>query len=298
MQEIEKQSLPLPLPEHLRLRSAEAFRKMEIPWQKEEAVVVAMHRGSGRLKWMKWAVAAACLILVVAGGWWWQKVSRSSSPENIAWQTIRNDSAGSHFKVVHLADGTTVTLNAHSEIRYSSVYNGKTREIELKGEAFFDVARDVGRPFIVHAGKASTQVYGTAFNISAYPDASQLRIALQHGKIGVRYDGVAGTERILSPGELLICDKADDSFTLEKQPAADMNAWTTGKISFYKTPLSEVFRDLGSRYGKHFDYDIAVGKRAITGSYNDASLQQVIQYLHFLTGLRFTQSKDHVYIRE
>jgi ferric-dicitrate binding protein FerR (iron transport regulator) len=73
-----------------------------------------------------------------------------------------------HRQLINLPDGSKVVLNANSKLEYPPGFSNNTREVYLDGEAYFDIAHDPGKPFIVHTGSISTRVLGTAFNINAY----------------------------------------------------------------------------------------------------------------------------------
>ncbi len=103
----------------------------------------------------------------------------ASKPEQIV--AAQN---GSRSKVL-LPDGSTVWLNGGSKLYYDFELSGPTREVRLEGEAFFDVAKQKNRPFIVHAGKIDVKVHGTAFNVKCYTDDRSIETTLLHGKIEV-----------------------------------------------------------------------------------------------------------------
>src|SRR5699024_1177303 len=128
-------------------------------------------------------VAAGCLMLL--GVMFVVYTYTAEQPQ----QEISPPSAMKEVKAEHgqrvnltLDDGTSVVLNSASALKYPSRFDGSTREIELEGEAFFSVARDESKPFLVHTTEATVQVLGTKFNINAYPRKQKVEVVVAEGK--------------------------------------------------------------------------------------------------------------------
>lgn len=257
-----------------------------------EPVIISPYRTLMR-KQLRW-VAAACLLIVTGAIWWQFSQQKMIKKRELTWQTIRNDSIGT-IKQVYLPDSSLVTLNTYSFVRFANNYNDTTREIELTGEAFFDVRHDKKRPFVVHAGYLSTRVYGTRFNISAYPEASQLRVALQSGSIGVH--GINISEQVLQPGEQLRYDNKDRTTHIDRQPAYEMGNWVMGKLTFHKVPLTDVLYSLEKKYGVKFGCVNHLKNPIITASFEKVTLQRILQHLSFIGGIEFQQIKDSIQVR-
>lgn len=242
---------------------------------------------------IRWA-AAACLVIIAGSTGWLLWSRQAAHARELTWQTIRNDSSGI-IRLVYLPDSSQVILNAHSLLRFANNYNDTTRELELTGEAFFEVRHDEKRPFIVHAGQMATRVYGTAFNISAYPEASQLTVSLKRGRIGVR--GSSFPEQVLQPGELLLYNKRTGVTLTDKQSTNDIGNWIGGKLNFHKTPLKDVLYTLEKKYGVKFSYDVSLKDQTITAGFEKAPLQQVLQHLSFIWNIRFEQGKNSIHVQ-
>ena len=115
--------------------------------------------------------------------------------------------AGTRTKLV-LPDGTQVWLNSNSKLRYSNEFNKESREVGLEGEAYFDVAKDIQRPFIVHASSLDIKVLGTSFTIKSYPQDETIEATLLKGTIEVSRKDNPNTARIiLKPNEKLVFNK-------------------------------------------------------------------------------------------
>lgn len=151
---------------------------------------------------------------------------------------------------VILADGTTVHLNAGSKLTYPVRFAGKRRVVALEGEAYFDVVKDETRPFIVQTHLGEVTVLGTAFNISAYTDAS-VYTTLVHGKVQFSSSSI-GTI-ILSPGEQAVV-----SANGSEKRMVDLDeyvGWVDGRYVFNNRPLGEIMQTFERWYDIQVYYE-------------------------------------------
>ena len=238
-------------------------------------------------------------ILLLSGGIYLQW-SRRSSRKVVQSEPAFIEVATGYEQVrkVLLPDSSIVWLNSATHLYYHPDFAGH-REIKLVGEAFFQVAPDAAHPFVVKAGNASAWVFGTAFNVSAYPRAGQLRISLQSGKVGVVYQGRTGkSDKVLQPGELLVFDRESDTGQVMRQSPAEMNVWTGGLLLFYKTPLKEALAQIEARYGVHFVYQHPLkNTKTVTARFENTALDKVLEGLAFGWDLRFTRHGDSLQVR-
>ncbi len=158
---------------------------------------------------------------------------------------------GKEFKVT-LSDGTEVHLNSESSLRYPISFNGNERVVELSGEAYFNVAKDDKKPFIVKTERVHTKVLGTGFNLRAYPN-QKIHVTLVEGSIAVA--PVNSQEmRMLNPGEDACF--VDESGTMEVQniDVRRFTAWTSGYFFFEDTSLEDIMRELGCWYNVNVEF--------------------------------------------
>jgi ferric-dicitrate binding protein FerR (iron transport regulator) len=231
-------------------------------------------------------VAAAVAILLGVFGWMWQWQSGSAGKSLVAfrWDTLANP--GNDIKQLSMTDGSIIWLAPHSALVYNQQYNETSRELWLKGEAFFDVSHDPGRPFKVHTGKLITTVLGTAFNIATSNKADgSIQISLVEGKVSVT---AADRSYILNPGEML--DYKDTATGLTPLPfnAQEVMDWKQGKLVFDKTPLADVFAKLQSRLGCKIIVDPALkSNRKVSGIFPVSTpvinILEAMQYVHGFT---------------
>jgi ferric-dicitrate binding protein FerR (iron transport regulator) len=144
-----------------------------------------------------------------------------------------------------LSDGSVLDIKANSRIRYRTGRGG-TRELALKGEAFFEIAPDPGRPFIISAGPAIIKVTGTAFSVMTEKNKHAVSVYVESGLVSLSAKGMNGQSVTLEPGYIGTLTKKG----IEKKLNNDENrlAWKTGKLVFRMTPLSSVINDLNHTY--------------------------------------------------
>ncbi len=192
------------------------------------------------------AVAASIALLMIAGisYLWVQQIDTNLSV--IAEQY--NDSG--EVQQITLADGTTVWLNRNSQIRYERNFNDSIRAVTLVGEAFFEVTKNPGKPFVVYTGQVQTKVLGTSFNVRAFANGETIEVALVEGKVNVEMD-VDSTKRhseILAPGDVFAYRKTDNIFTKEQFKNDAPFAWRDGFIHFDRADVREVAQTLENWY--------------------------------------------------
>lgn len=170
------------------------------------------------------------------------------------WQTLSVPS-GTVFSLT-LADGTRVWLNADSQLSYPEQFaGGQERVVRLRGEAYFDVAKDAARPFIVEAGTLATRVLGTQFNVRSYADSEQ-HVTLVEGSVAVSTNGASGRKLTLHPGEDAQVS-ASGSLSVQRVDTDLFTAWKDGNFYFDNATLGSVARAIGQWY----NVDVVFRKR-------------------------------------
>jgi len=153
-----------------------------------------------------------------------------------------------------LPDGTFVWLNAGSSLKYPVPFEGNERQVELTGEAYFEVKKDHSRPFVVSAGDVNIKVMGTSFNCCAYPGGKNIETALVEGKIEIS-DSLSGHKTIMNPGELATFSKSENKIEIKKTNLGKYVAWKSGKLMFRDDPMDKVLEKLGRWYNVEFQVE-------------------------------------------
>lgn len=163
-----------------------------------------------------------------------------------------------------LADGTKVWLNAASTLRFPARFSGTSREVQLTGEAYFEVARDATHPFIVHAGETDIRVLGTHFNVMAYREEESLRATLLEGSVEL----TSGQHRVfLSPGQQGIVGQKGN-INVKKVEAGQSVAWLHGKLPMDKMEVHAFLREVSRWYDVDINYLDAIPSQTFSGNLN------------------------------
>lgn len=190
----------------------------------------------------------------------------------------------SDFKLV-LEDGSKITLNAASTLQFQIPFGLQERDVSLTGEGYFEVAHDVQRPFIVHAGVARVEVLGTVFNVRNYANDGHVITSLLSGRIALSKAG--STERIvLHPGETAVTDHK--GIHLENLAPKQVSAWTVGYFEYRDQPISTILSDLSRWYAVDVDTSTLPADQAIFMKVRkNIPLQEMLDLLNEASGLNF-----------
>lgn len=161
-----------------------------------------------------------------------------------------NTPMGGEYELI-LQDGTKVWLNAGSKITYPVVFNGNERRVHISGEAYFEVARNAKKPFIVEAGGTLIRVLGTHFNVSAYKEDGFVKTTLVEGGVKVSYQGKSA---LLKPNQESISGKSAEGITLADVDTEQALAWKNGYFMFKNEDIHSVMTKVARWYDLELFY--------------------------------------------
>ncbi len=207
---------------------------------------------------------------------------------------------GKRFDVV-LSDGTHIFLNAGTSLTYPIKFiKGKERQVFLKGEAFFDVAKDTDHPFLVQVEDLNVRVLGTRFNISSYPEDILVNTTLVEGSVSIYakedpYD--ASTSSLLEPGYKAEWNKKDKNISIEETDVALHTAWVRGKVVFRHLPFKSIVKKLE----RHYDVAITNHNKVLddeffTASFDVETIEQVFEVFKMNYGIDYKIINNEVII--
>ena len=179
---------------------------------------------------------------------------------------------------IYLSDGTVVWLKEGSRLDYPGSFSGKLREVTLTGEAFFDVAKDPQKPFVIHAPNFTTRVLGTSFNIKAYGNDAVQEVVVVTGRVVVSLKKAsAGAEKqlVLHPNQKAVYSKKDNSLVESPaQETAKSIASDKRKLAFDETTLEDIIKVLNATYGTRISVSTATMKECVvTADLTDEHLE-------------------------
>lgn len=259
----------------------------------ERAVVPERHQLPVRRRML---VAASWLVLAVSALLLWYVIrpaSKSSERNKPLLTVIENNHAG--IRRITLPDGSQVWLNMYSRLEFDpNQFNRTKRLVKLSGEGFFEVVPSLEPgsthkkiPFIVETGSLRTRVLGTAFNIEAYEQESEVRVSLVHGKVALD-DTATDQTTELSPNHMVRYSKQTQSWEVLPVAAANVAQWTQGYLVFNEVPLQEALERVENRYQVHIECDPAlVQHKRITASFRNSSWPMVLTNILFVHDLKF-----------
>ncbi len=213
---------------------------------------------------------------------------------------------GSRTKLI-LPDGTTVWLNASSKLTYNDDFLQKERRVQLDGEAFFEVVKNEGKPFIINTAAMDVRVLGTSLNVKSYPGERKAETVLIRGRIEIQVKRRPNERYLLSSYEKLSIAANPDIHPQKqlvisnvtpagKDSAIAETAWVDNELIFKGEPLA----DLAIRMERWFDLRIKVtGARLqtfrMTGAFKDESPEEALKAISMITGCKY-RLKDHAAI--
>ena len=205
---------------------------------------------------------------------------------------------GTFYHLV-LSDGTKVWLNADSKIKYPVSFGQDKREVSLRGEGYFEVAKDSSRPFIVSTDKMDVKVLGTTFDVNTYEDEGKSFVVLVEGLVEV--SAGKGESRIITPGYMAEVNMHDvqAKIHVSKCDTEHYIAWKSGNFSFRNASLTEILKRV-SRY-----YDVTVIREQVfeeeyyTGDVSsDVSLESLLAVIESSTSVSFKVERKIVYVQK
>ena len=237
-----------------------------------------------------WAVAATVATIALGGSLglgFWIGGSMTQAPVAVEELITRK---GERVDV-RLSDGTRVKLAPESRLRVATRSGRAGREVDLVGEAYFDVAHDPEHPFVITAGGTETRVLGTEFDVRAYPSDSSVQVVVADGRVAFRASAGSEAQRVvLRPGELGRLAGGSTEVARETVNLDVYLGWQDGRLAFEDTPLSQVAAQIERWYGIPVRIgDASLRTRRLTASFRDQPVDEVISVIAASLGLEYAR---------
>ncbi len=290
-----------------------------LPVEQDVAVAYKIPRKPIKL-FYKYAVAAAVLIAIISTSW---LLMNANQKDEQAKQNIVSTKNGSRSKV-QLPDGTQVWLNAGSKLIYDEAYGKKSRNLELEGEAFFDVAHNKEMPLVIKTRHMHVKVLGTAFNLRAYQGDITSEAALIRGSIEVSFPGRPMEKLLLKPQQkitivnkdtitnaILVNDESVDQeiatpviavspITYNNKDSSVLEtSWLNNKLIFRKKELGELSKDIERWFNVTVQIDDSLlASKKFTGTFYNEDIEEALSALQltYPFHFRFEKNKNTVFI--
>jgi transmembrane sensor len=212
----------------------------------------------------------------------YQVENKDSNPQTL-FNTITIPRGG-QYEVI-LPDGTTVLLNAASSLTYPTQFNGKQRTVELKGEAYFEVAKRKAMPFVVKTSDIEIKVLGTHFNISAYQDDPAITTTLLEGSVSINKGNVT---TLLKPGQQGIARSDLSTVAVQDADVEQVMGWTKGSFVFADLSIKEVMKIASRWYDIDVEYQGNVQSKKFGGTTSRyKNITELLEYMKITGGVNY-----------
>lgn len=243
--------------------------------------------------WRSYAplIAAATLLFVFSTAFFLYYTNNHVSE----YYTLLTDEHKSTFT---LEDGTIITLNKDSRLRYSDKYGKDKRNVKLEGEAYFEVAKDPEKPFLVEMNGASIIVLGTHFNVKADLNSDDITATLVEGSI--RFEG-ARQHVVMTPNQQLTFSRSTSKVDIKHVDTDSFTSWKDGLLKYKSIPFIELIEELKSAYKVEIQIDNEELKKptvTVSGTFSkEQSIEQILKVISRSLPIRWTNSDGVYYVQ-
>lgn len=204
--------------------------------------------------------------------------------QEIQYNTITTPRGG-QYEVV-LPDGSKVWLNATSSIKFPAAFTRNKRVVEITGEAYFEIAKNADRPFIVKKGDVEIQVLGTQFNVNAYDDEPGMKVTMLEGLVRI-VQQTTDNRQLIKPGEQIRLNKNGKMKLIENADVSEAVAWKEGLFQFSDDNIEQIMRQISRWYNVEIIYENGIPEGHITGKIpRNTNLSNVLKIMQ-LSGVHF-----------
>jgi ferric-dicitrate binding protein FerR (iron transport regulator) len=235
---------------------------------------------------------AAVVIVFVAGVAWLVSRPLSKHPVAATQGLAKKMTGRSEYRYMLLPDSTQVWLNAVSTLEYPQQFSTGKREVYLTGEAYFDVKHADKQPFLIHTGKVTTMVLGTAFNIKAYPGRENIIVSVSRGKVRVNY--YEKEMAVLTQGQQVKVSNSSNTVIQKMQAIREAAPWQQGNLQYDDETISDVVADLERNYDVTIQVrsETVANERISTSFRREIGIEHALKVLCNLTDTRLKLEND------
>ncbi|WP_282637857.1 FecR family protein [Sphingobacterium thalpophilum] len=238
-------------------------------------------------------------IIKTASGSISYRIKAGADPHKLVYNTIITPGGGEYH--LTLPDGSRVWLNASTTLKYPVIFDKSKREVEMQGEAYFEITKQMEKgkrvPFIIHSGAQSIEVLGTAFNVQNY--GKKIVTTLVEGKIRLNFKASQLEDQILTPNEQAVFESGTNRFSKDPIDPFYYTAWKDGNFAFHKTPLTEVMEIIGRWYDVQIQFQSTFENFQFTGTISKYSdIKKLLQTIELVGGVHFELKGRKIYVKK
>ena len=251
------------------------------------------------LRWVWYASGMAAMLLIVIGLSFYfnsktdNNLSRIKSDIPLSdWAKYENSSA--KILKISLPDGSMVWLQPKTQLSYNQsdrIY----RQVNLRGEAFFEVKRDEARPFLIYSGKMTTKVLGTSFNVKAYPETDKFEVSVVTGKVSVMNE--SEKEVFVTPKQQVILENKSDILTINELPKDKTFYWELASLTFDDTSMKEVVSNIENNFNVKINLNPNLKNCRLSGNFNQEHLSTILEIICKSIDAEYVMDGQEIYLR-
>ncbi len=246
--------------------------------------------------WKSTLKVAASIAVIFGLTWFFYQNDSATTEPNSIQMVEKRTSAGQKLTVV-LPDGSTVRLNSESEISYNENFSNSIREVQLKGEAFFDVVKNPNLPFKVITENLTTTVLGTSFNVDVY-DVTDQKVTVATGKVEVELNNIKDSNKskvFVTPSQQVIIAKTSNDLVVNTVELEEALAWKDNRLVFKNVSLLEASKELEKWFGVKIKFSNEKIKSCkFSNVYSNEPLEKILKELKFILNVEYEISKENI----
>jgi ferric-dicitrate binding protein FerR (iron transport regulator) len=221
-----------------------------------------------------WMRIAASIIIVFGMSYYFYNNSKS---ENLQFASI---SSGENIKEIKLADGSVIWLNKNSKLEYPEKFAKKNRVVKMTGEAYFIIAHNKQKPFIVKTENTTTEVLGTEFNLKSFDNEQNIEIVLKKGKVKFT-DSKSKVSELMKPNDRIVLNKKERKIKKETVLNSNFLSWKTKVLDLNNMNLEEIAKTLSEYYNVEIKADNSVKNEIFNSTmpFKDVGLDKILKIL-------------------
>ncbi|MEY4539200.1 MAG: hypothetical protein RLZZ306_957 [Bacteroidota bacterium] len=250
-------------------------------------------------RWVWYASGMAAMLLIVIGLSFYfnttnqNKLSQIKSEIPLSdWAKYENSSA--KILKISLPDGSMVWLQPKTQLSYNQsdrVY----RQVNLKGEAFFEVKHDEARPFLIYSGKMTTKVLGTSFNVKAYPETDKFEVSVVTGKVSVMNE--SEKEVFVTPKQQVILETHSDVLIINELPKDKTFYWELASLTFDDTSMQNVIENIEYNFNVKIHLNPKLKNCRLSGNFDQEHLSTILEIICKSIDAEYVMDGQEIYLR-
>lgn len=210
-----------------------------------------------------------------------------------SWNTQEYETGIGETLEVILEDKSVILLNESSTLSISKVFNEEDRLVQFSGEAYFDIARDTERPFIIESKVSRITVLGTSFNVDARPGVETIQVDVTSGRVSLSEIGKEEDQIFLTEGMRGILDITNRELVSKTYSNENFLSWSSNTLEFKDLKMEEVIEDIS----KHFNTEITINNEAIlncnfTSTFTQPTIEEVLKVMTLTLDLSYDKSGE------